>query len=149
VLAWITFASAQMSERSTISRALQPFVDRHELAGAVTLVASKDKVISLEAIGYADIAANKAMTTDALFWIASMSKPITVTAFMMLVDEGTVRLDDPVEKYLPHWNPRIMVASANAKQVVLQNPQHAITVRPDPEPSKRTSVPIFTGNSHA
>jgi CubicO group peptidase (beta-lactamase class C family) len=58
-----------------IAAALQPFVDRHALAGAVTLVADKDKVLSLEAVGFADVAAGKPMRTDALFWIASQSKP--------------------------------------------------------------------------
>ena len=83
--------------------ALEPFVNSHSLAGAVTLVADKDKVLSLEAVGMADIAANRPMSTDALFWIASQSKPITATALMMLVDEGKVNLDDPVEKYLPEF----------------------------------------------
>jgi hypothetical protein len=86
------------TEPSDIASVLQPFVDRHELAGAVMLVASKDKVLSLEAVGYADIATKKRMSTDALFWIASMSKPITSTALMMLVDEGKVQLDDPLRK---------------------------------------------------
>ena len=85
---------------------LQPFVDSHTLAGAVTLVATKDKVLDLSAVGYADVAAKKPMTTDAIFWIASMSKPITATALMMLVDEGKVNVDDPVEKYLPEFKGR-------------------------------------------
>jgi CubicO group peptidase (beta-lactamase class C family) len=69
-----------------IASALQPFIENRTLAGAVMLVASQDKVLSVETIGYADIAAKKPMTADALFWIASMSKPITATALMMLVD---------------------------------------------------------------
>ena len=54
-----------------IAASLQPFVDNHTLAGAVLLVASKDKVLSLEAVGYADVAAKRPMQTDCLFWIAS------------------------------------------------------------------------------
>src|SRR5690348_10115038 len=77
--------------------ALRPFVDSHSLAGAVTLVADREKVLSLEAVGFADVAAGKQMRTDALFWIASQSKPITAAALMMLVDEGKVKLDDPME----------------------------------------------------
>jgi len=84
-----------------IAPLLQPFVDEHVLSGAVTLVADKDTILSLEAVGYADVAAKKPMRTDDLFWIASMSKPIAATAVMMLVDEGKVSLDDPVAKYLP------------------------------------------------
>ncbi len=76
---------AQAEEKapaSKIASALQPFVDSHSLAGAVTLVADKERTLDLEAVGYADIAAHKAMTTDALFWIASESKPITATCLM-------------------------------------------------------------------
>lgn len=88
---------------NTIDAALQPFVDRHELAGAVTLVADKNSTISLDTVGFADIAAQQPMRPDTLFWIASMTKPITGAVFMMLVDEGAVSLDDPVEKYLPEF----------------------------------------------
>src|SRR5438128_2192288 len=65
-----------------IAAALQPFVDSHALAGAVTLVADKDKVLSLQAVGFADIAGKKPLRADALFWIASQSKPITAAALM-------------------------------------------------------------------
>jgi CubicO group peptidase (beta-lactamase class C family) len=60
-----------------IPAALQPFVDSHSLAGAVTLVADREKVLSLDTVGFADVAAGKPMRADALFWIASQSKPIT------------------------------------------------------------------------
>ena len=106
---------------------LQPYVKNHELAGAVVLVASKNKVLSLDAIGYADIAANKPMKTDDLFWIASMSKPIAATALMMLVDEGKVGLDEPVQTYLPQFAPKIM--TSDGTHVRLGPPQRPVTVR--------------------
>jgi CubicO group peptidase (beta-lactamase class C family) len=112
-----------------IARSLQPFVESHALAGAVTLVASKDKVLSLEAVGWADIAAKKPMKTDALFWIASMSKPMTTTALMMLVDEGKVNVDDPVEKYLPEFKGQMVVAEKDDSHALLKKPAHPITVR--------------------
>lgn len=121
--------SVSTAGSANISGVLQPYVDRHELAGAVTLVASRDKVLSLEAVGYSDIAARKPMRTDTLFWIASMSKPITATAMMMLVDEGKVRLDDSVKKYLPQFTPRIMVVTTDGARVRLQNPEHPVTLR--------------------
>ena len=114
---------------SDFGSVLQPFVDRHELAGAVTLVASRDRILSLEAVGYSDIANRKPMATDALFWVASMSKPIASSALMLLVDEGKVRLDDPVAKYLPEFDPRIMEASPDETKVLLQEPHHPLTVR--------------------
>ncbi|MGA9584751.1 MAG: serine hydrolase domain-containing protein [Terracidiphilus sp.] len=82
---------------------LQPLLDSHTLAGAVTLVATRDRLIYLQSAGYRDLSEKAMMTTNAMFWIASTSKPMTVTAFMMLVDEGKVRLTDPVEKYLPEF----------------------------------------------
>ena len=91
------------AETPAIRAALQPFVDRQELAGAVTLVASKTEVLDLSAIGFADTTARRPMTEDALFWIASMSKPMTAAAVMMLVDEGKIRLDEPVATYLPEF----------------------------------------------
>jgi CubicO group peptidase (beta-lactamase class C family) len=112
-----------------IASALQPFVDDKVLAGAVTLVADKEKVLEVSTVGWADIAAKKPMTKEALFWIASMSKPITATAFMMLVDEGKVSLDDPVEKYLPEFKGQMVVAEKDGEHVLLKKPKHPITVR--------------------
>jgi CubicO group peptidase (beta-lactamase class C family) len=108
---------------------LQPFVERHELAGAVTLVADKDRVLSLEAVGFADVAARKPMPTDALFWIASQSKSITATALMMLVDEGKVKLDDPVEKYFPEFKNQWQTIGQDSDYQLLRKPKRSITVR--------------------
>lgn len=112
-----------------VARVLQPFVENHTLAGAVTLVASKDKVLSLEAVGYADVGDQKPMPTDALFWIASMSKPMTAAALMMLVDEHKVNLDDPVEKYLPEFKGQMLLAEQDKDHQVLRKPARPITVR--------------------
>ncbi|HEV3024416.1 MAG TPA: serine hydrolase domain-containing protein [Pirellulales bacterium] len=97
-------SGADPSANERIIAALEPYVASHSLAGAVTLVADKDRVLSLAAVGFADVAAERQMPTDALFWIASQSKSITATALMMLVDEGKVALDDPVANYLPEFN---------------------------------------------
>jgi CubicO group peptidase (beta-lactamase class C family) len=69
------------------------------------------------------------MTTDALFWIASMSKPMTTAAFMMLVDEGKVALDDPVEKYLPEFKGVMVAAEKDQNHALLKKPAHPILVR--------------------
>jgi CubicO group peptidase (beta-lactamase class C family) len=113
----------------SIAAALQPFVDRHELAGAVTLVADKEKVLSLEAVGFADVAGRRPMRSDALFWIASQSKPITAAALMMLVDEGKVRLDDPVERYLPEFKGQWLAVEHDQSHVLLRRPHKPMTVR--------------------
>jgi CubicO group peptidase (beta-lactamase class C family) len=130
---WLGSVSAadgsSASASNAISAALQPFVDSHALAGAVTLVADKDRVLSVNAVGFADVAANKPMAPDALFWIASQSKPITATALMMLVDEGKVSVDDPVEKYLPEFKDQWLAVEQDKEHVLLKKPQHPITVR--------------------
>src|SRR5579884_1204099 len=112
-----------------VAKSLQPFVDNGTLAGAVTLVASPDKVLSLEAVGYSDVAARTPMRTDNVFWIASMSKPMTAAGLMMLVDEGKVRLDDPVEKYLPEFTGQMVVAVKGVDLLVLKKSPRPITVR--------------------
>jgi CubicO group peptidase (beta-lactamase class C family) len=116
-------------EPPRVASVLQPFVDSRALAGAVTLVASKDKVLSLEAVGYADLAAKEPMRTDALFWIASESKPMTATALMMLVDEGKVNLADPVEKYLPEFKGQMVAVEQDSEHVLLRKASRPITVK--------------------
>lgn len=125
----ITVASHAEAPAKSIASRLQPLVDHGALAGAVTLVADKDKVLDVEAVGYEDVAAKKPMAKDALFWIASMSKGMTTTAFMMLVDEGKVKLDDPVEKYLPEYKGVMYAAEKAADHVLMKKPSHLITVR--------------------
>lgn len=117
------------SAEPRITGVLQPFVDEHKLAGAVTVVATPEKVLSLETVGYADIAARKPMQANSLFWIASMSKPITGAALMMLVDEGRISVDDPVEKYLPEFKGQMVAAEQDEQHVLLKKPAHPITVR--------------------
>jgi CubicO group peptidase (beta-lactamase class C family) len=114
---------------ATSSSLLKPFVDKHELAGAVALVADKNKVLSVEAVGFADIAAGKVMRQDNIFWIASQTKPMTAVAVMMIVDEGKISLDDPIEKYLPEFRGQMVVAEKDNEHIVLRKPKHPITVR--------------------
>lgn len=122
-------ASSLFAQQSSLAATVQPFVDRHELAGAVMVVADREKVISLEAVGWADIEAQKPMQTDSLFWIASQSKPITAAALMMLVDGDKVHVDDPVEKYLPEFRGQMLQVEKDDEHVLLKRPQHPITVK--------------------
>ncbi|MCE9604832.1 MAG: beta-lactamase family protein [Planctomycetia bacterium] len=114
--------------QSPIAAALQPFVDSHSLAGAVTLVADKDKVLAVDAIGFADIAGERPMKPDTMFWIASQTKSITGAALMILVDDGKVSLDDPIEKYLPEMK-ALRVALPKGETGEPQPPKHLVTVR--------------------
>ena len=100
-LARSTFADEPMLPG--VGAAMQEMVAKNEIAGAVTVVIAKDKRLHLESTGLADVAAKRAMTPDTLFWIASMTKPITGTAVLMLQDEGNLNVADPVAKYLPEF----------------------------------------------
>ena len=122
-------APAQEIAPNEIAAALAPFVKEHTLAGAVVLVADRDKVLSTEAVGFADVAGAVPMRTDAIFWIASQSKPITSVALMILVDQGKVRLDDPVEEYLPEFGGLWLAAERDKDHVLLKRPARKVTVR--------------------
>ena len=93
--------SAQEPRLSGVGAAMQDMVQKGEVSGAVTAVVSRDRLLHLEATGLADIASRRPMTTDTLFWIASMTKPVTGVAVLMLQDEGKLKASDPVAKYLP------------------------------------------------
>jgi len=82
---------------------LQGHIDRGELAGAVALVSRRGKIAHFEAMGRMAGDADDAtpMRRDTLFGIASMTKPVTSTAVMMLFEEDRLRLDDPISKYFP------------------------------------------------
>jgi CubicO group peptidase (beta-lactamase class C family) len=86
-----------------ISSAMQEMIGKQEIAGAVTAVVTRDKLLHLDATGFADVAAKRPMTPDTLFWIASMTKPVTGVAILMLQDEGKLNVADPVAKYLPEF----------------------------------------------
>ncbi len=86
-----------------IGAAMQEMIAKNEIAGAVTGVVRKDKVLHLQTSGFADLATKRPMMPDTLFWVASMTKPITGTAILMLQDEGRLNVADPVSKYLPEF----------------------------------------------
>jgi CubicO group peptidase (beta-lactamase class C family) len=111
-----------------IPKRIQQFVDDGTISGAVTLVARHGQIASLEAVGLADIAAQKLMRSDSLFWIASMTKPITATAVLMLQDEGKLSVNDPVEKYLPEFKNQWMIESRSTASVRLIKPPRSITI---------------------
>jgi CubicO group peptidase (beta-lactamase class C family) len=84
-----------------IRPALERFVASGELAGIVTLTSRGDEIVQSDAIGQADIELGRPMAHDTLFRIASMSKPISSVAALMLIEEGRIALDDPVTRWIP------------------------------------------------
>lgn len=122
-------AAADAARTPDVIASLKPYVDARALAGAVTLVVDKDRVLSHQTIGWADIAAKKPMASDAVFWIASMSKPITATVLMMLVDEGRVEVEAPVSRYLPEFARMWVKAPGGKGQDGRREARNPITVR--------------------
>jgi CubicO group peptidase (beta-lactamase class C family) len=86
-----------------VGAAMDGMMAKQEIAGAVTMVVTRDAVLHLETTGFADVAAKRPMAADTLFWIASMTKPVTGAAVLMLQDEGKLSVADPVAKYLPEF----------------------------------------------
>ncbi|MGQ3015678.1 serine hydrolase domain-containing protein [Phenylobacterium sp.] len=86
-----------------IGPALQGVVDAGDLSGFVTLVWRGGEVVQVDAIGRRDIAGDRPMTRDTIFRIASMTKPITSVAALMLLEEGRLKLDDPITRWAPEF----------------------------------------------
>ena len=82
---------------------IQRHIDDHQITGAVTLVARKGKIAHLEAHGLMDVEAKKPMVPDAIFRIFSMTKPVIGVAILMLMEDGKVRLNDPVSRFIPEF----------------------------------------------
>lgn len=134
-----------------ITAAMQPLVNEHILGGAVMLVATKDRVVCLDAVGFSDLETKKPMRVDNLFWIASISKTFVGVSVMMLVDEGKLKLDDPVGKYLPEFKAQMLAEGKDASK--LRAPRHPFTVRECMNHTSGLATPDmmpqgFRGGSH-
>lgn len=101
-----TAESAGLSQDrlANITAVMQKHVDEKKLAGAVAVVARRGKVAYLQSVGKQDIEADVDMNANTIFRIASMTKPITSVAALMLYDDGLIQLDDPVSKYIPEFS---------------------------------------------
>ena len=86
---------------SRIDKVMEAYVEQQKIAGGVTLIARHGKIAHLGTYGMMDVEAGKPMTPDTIFRIASMTKPITSVAVMMLYEEGHFRLHEPVSKFIP------------------------------------------------
>jgi len=114
---------------SPVRKQMQAFVDRKVISGAVTIVATKDKLLQLETVGYADLAKREAMHDDHLFWIASMTKPLAGVCVLMLQEEGKLSVEDAVEKHLPEFKGQWMVRERSKGRLVLEPSPRPITIR--------------------
>ncbi len=100
------------SERlQRISQMIQRHIAAGDMTGAVAIVARKGKIVHLDAQGVMDLESKKPVTKDTMFRVASMTKPVTGTAIMMMIEEGKVRLNDPVSRYIPEFkNLKVAIA---------------------------------------
>ncbi len=113
-----------------ISPVMEQYVEQNRIAGAVTLIARHGKTVYLNKFGMMDIEADKSMRTDAIFRIASMSKPITCTAIMILLEEGHFLLSDPISKFIPEFrNPQVLESSSTDDSFTLVSAKREITIK--------------------
>ena len=97
-----------------VNDVVKSYIDSGQISGAVTMVSRKGRIAHFEAQGLMDIEGKTAMRKDAIFRMASMSKPVTGVAILMLMEEGKLRLTDPVSRFIPEFK--------NPKVAMLKNP---------------------------
>jgi CubicO group peptidase (beta-lactamase class C family) len=107
-----------------ISTLMQAYVDQEAIAGSVTLIARKGRIVHFEPTGVLNLDTGEPMQNDSLFRIYSMTKPITSVAAMLLFEQGKFQLDDPIAQYLPEFSNVKVLVDGN-----LVNPDHAPTIR--------------------
>jgi CubicO group peptidase (beta-lactamase class C family) len=111
-----TPAAAEHPVLPEIRAAMEARIAAGEIAGAVTVVGDEQRILHFDAVGSADLEADAKLQGDALFWVASMTKPITATALMMLAETGALCLDDDVSGHLPEFSG---LKDADGKAVVV------------------------------
>jgi len=114
---------------SRIPKAMQKFVDRGDLAGTLTLLARHGQVFHCATTGLMDIESQRPMQADGIFRIYSMTKPITVTAVLMLMEEGHFLLDDPISNWMPEFAEMMVYVGSAGDSIGLTDIQRPITIR--------------------
>jgi CubicO group peptidase (beta-lactamase class C family) len=137
------------SERlQRIREAVMRRISANELAGAVTLVARKGRVVHFETHGVMDLETKKPMARDTMFRLASSSKPVTAAAILILMEEGKLKLTDPVSKYIPEFkNPRVMIEAERLPIPMVDGPNPAPKTYTVPAEREITIVDLLTHTS--
>ena len=108
---------------------IHAYVDKGRTPGVVTLIARHGKVVHFSSAGMQDVEAKTPLTEKTIFRIASMSKPITSVAVMILVDEGKINVADPLSKYVPEFKDmKVLVPDKDGKNYELVNAKREITI---------------------
>jgi methyl acetate hydrolase len=133
LLVVVTSAAPTLPQQgvSTLSAFLKAATDRGDVPGVVVAVVDKNGVLYNEAFGRSRTLTSAPMAKDTIFNMASMTKPVTSVAIMMLVDEGKLTLDDDVAKYLPKWKNPLVIAKFNDADASFETrpAKRAITIR--------------------
>lgn len=124
-----------------LDRVLREHVEQGKVAGLVAGVVRDGKLVYLEAMGWQNIELEQPMTTDSIFQIRSMSKPITAVAALQLIDEGKLALSDPVSRYIPSFKNLTVFVDP-------RNPDTSVTRQPDREPTIEDLLLNTAGLSH-
>jgi len=123
---WAGFSSERLAR---LTARMQEFETDERISGVVTLVWREGVIVHNDVLGFQDVESQTPMRRDTLFRVASMTKPITSVAVLMLVEDGKLRLNDPVERWLPELaQPRVLRDPAGALARTTQA-KRAITVR--------------------
>lgn len=113
-----------------IHEAMERHIEAGEISGAVTLVARRGRLVHFEAHGLMDIESKRPMDKDAIFRIASMSKPITGVAVMLMLEEGKLHLNDPVSKFVPEFkNAKVAVPRGSPGEFYAIPADRDLTIR--------------------
>src|SRR3984893_2062480 len=129
-----------------ISATLQADIQARRIPGAVIAIARHGKLVALEAYGWRDKAAGVAMTTDTIFNIASMTKPMTTVGALMLYEQGKILIDDPLSKYFPKFaSMRVAVRDAGEPTAETVPANRQITIQ---DLMRHTSGLIYGGRGN-
>src|SRR3954466_2176508 len=129
-----------------IGETLKADIDAGRIPGAVIAIARRGKLVALDAWGWRDKAANIPMTTDTIFNIASMTKPMTSVGALMLVEQGKLLIDDPLAKYFPKFaDMRVAVRDAGEPVTETVPANRKITIQ---DLMRHTSGIIYGGRGN-
>jgi CubicO group peptidase (beta-lactamase class C family) len=120
------FSSQRLSR---INSVMQSYIDQKKLAGVVTLVARRGKVVHFEKLGMASMEDSKPMQLDTIFRIYSMTKPVTSAAVMMLFEDGHFHLSDPISRFIPSFKHIKVLVKKTDGGMELADLKREITVR--------------------
>ncbi|MFK7863176.1 MAG: serine hydrolase domain-containing protein [Pseudohongiellaceae bacterium] len=123
-------ADIEQARLDAVKADMQARVDAGKLSGVVMMVAQDGEVLMNDAVGYQNVEDQVPMSTDSIFRIFSMTKPVAGTALMLLYDEGKFTLDDPVEKHIPALaGMEVFVSQNDDGSYVTELADHPMTVR--------------------